>query len=424
MNKEKVALFENILHEVYSHYTNSSDFNGISLTNLMKLFKLNEVEMKNIIKEMLQNNKITLTFSSVFLNPYIKAFHDLSVEKQITLLDNESTDGICVYPSPHYLKQISSPKYTENEPYSRRLFYGEPHFQPVYFELSVLEKFFNDPRYIVHNDDYSGSIYVRSEFYDEMQEKDKINLQTFGLAYTEQSERCIIVYLRYLAKLSPDQQQYWKRYEISGKCKQNIDYLRNTLGEWAENVSIFIAFLEELHHVCEMTKKIGKPPLFRNDYKNNRPKEFAVFLRPTLKNYESFVHSLDKMLSENINKEFFRGDISLEEEIERADGKIEVRTKGTIALLEEWITSRFKPKDPEPMKKLFATLKRIRRERQKPAHSIQEDVYDKKYFKLQDDLIIDAYSAVRTLRLIFANHPLLKSYKVPDWLYEGKITLY
>ncbi|AVX19627.1 hypothetical protein SAMN02745885_02693 [Carboxydocella sporoproducens DSM 16521] len=59
MNKEKVALFENILHEVYSHYTNSSDFNGISLTNLMKLFKLNEVEMKNIIKEMLQNNKIT-----------------------------------------------------------------------------------------------------------------------------------------------------------------------------------------------------------------------------------------------------------------------------------------------------------------------------------------------------------------------------
>jgi len=61
--------------------------------------------------------------------------------------------------------------------------------------------------------------------------------------------------------------------------------------------------------------------------------------------------------------------------------------------------------------------------RQRPAHAVDEDRFDQKYFKEQRELIIEAYSAVRTLRLMFANHPDVESakIKIPDWLQEGKI---
>jgi hypothetical protein len=40
------------------------------------------------------------------------------------------------------------------------------------------------------------------------------------------------------------------------------------------------------------------------------------------------------------------------------------------------------------------------------------------------DLIMKAYNAMRTLRLILANHPNVRGYKVPDWLQTGKIWTY
>ncbi|MDF2605826.1 MAG: hypothetical protein K0S34_16 [Bacillales bacterium] len=421
---DREELLENISHEISMFYSKSSDFNGISFNNLIEIINISKTELKKILIELLKQNQITFTFSSVFLNPHIKAFKDLPIEKQLELLETESLEGVCIYPSPHFLERFIHLAHLEDSPYTKRLFFGEPQFEPVYFDMSVLERFFNDPRYQVHNDDYSGSIYVKDGYEETMTEKDEINLQTFGLAYNKDLERKIVVYLRYLNDLSSEQQQFWKGFEYSGICKQNIDYLRNTLGHWAENVSIFSAFIEELYHINEMSLIIGKPKLFRNDFKENRPKEFAIFLRPTLKNYNAFVHALDKMLSDNLNKDFFRGDIPLEDEIEREDGKIEIRNRGTIALLDEWITKNFIPKDPEPMKKIFKTLKKVRKERQKPAHSIQEDVFDKKYFTMQDDLIKDAYSAVRSIRLILANHPLIRGYEVPNWLYEGKVVLY
>ena len=58
-----------------------------------------------------------------------------------------------------------------------------------------------------------------------------------------------------------------------------------------------------------------------------------------------------------------------------------------------------------------------------PAHLVNEDQFDQKYFKEQREIIIDAYSAVRTIRLMFANHPRVKieEIEIPDWLQEGKI---
>lgn len=54
-------------------------------------------------------------------------------------------------------------------------------------------------------------------------------------------------------------------------------------------------------------------------------------------------------------------------------------------------------------------------------HAVHEDEFDQRYFREQRELVMKAYEAVRTLRLILANHPATKKHEVPDWLFKGEI---
>ncbi len=64
-------------------------------------------------------------------------------------------------------------------------------------------------------------------------------------------------------------------------------------------------------------------------------------LRSTLEEFNNFVLTLDKLLSDNIDREFFAGDVPYESEIERRDGKIIVQQKNPLRILNEWITNVF-----------------------------------------------------------------------------------
>mgnify|MGYP001597920611 CR=1 FL=1 len=116
-------------------------------------------------------------------------------------------------------------------------------------------------------------------------------------------------------------------------------------------------------------------------------------------------------------------DVEYTRDVIRSDGKTININKGTIHIMDEWL-NRIRFPDPEPRQCMIKTFKKIRDMSKYPAHTIKEDVFDQQYFKDQRLLIIDAYQAIRTLRLIFANHPNVKNYKVPEWLYKGLIWTY
>jgi hypothetical protein len=257
-----------------------------------------------------------------------------------------------------------------------------------------------------------------------MRESDKALLQTFGFSYSDQFDRSVAVFLRYLHDLTPEHQQIWKSKELEGQYRLHPDYYRSSiLGEWGTRHSIFDAFTLELEIINNMSEKMGKPHLFRHTYRDSRPREFGFLLRPTLHEFNSFALLLDKFMSDNINKEFFKGDIELENETERDDGKIIVSQKGTIQLLEQWVEKYFKPADPQPILEMISSFKKVRKLRQKPAHSVKENEFDQKYFKDQRRLVIEAYDSVRTLRLILANHPEVKADppEIDQMLFQGKI---
>jgi hypothetical protein len=417
-----------IIEQVVYRYLNSGDFNGLSFTTLEARLSAKKTTLLKVIADLVKNDQLEVIYGDYHPNPHIKAFSGLDKGEQITKLKNSKLlNQACLYPHPNVLKNRPEidKKYADR-PYTKELALGAGHLDFRAFDLAVLEIYRNDPRYHYYTNDISGWIAVTDKHYssEEMPASDKALLNTFGFCYNAAMDRAVAVFLRYLTGLTPEHQMIWKSKELTGEYKLHPDYYRNSiLGDWGTGISIFDAFIMELEIVNIMCSSMSKPPLFKQTFKESRPREFSFLLRPTLSEFNSFIHLLDKMMSDNLEKNFFKGQIRLETDAERADGKIVVTQKGTIQLLEEWITKYFRSKDPSAANRMFSVFKEIRKLRQKPAHSINENEFDQKYFKEQRRLAVDAYNAVRSIRIILANHPAVKANppKIDELLQQGKI---
>ncbi len=229
------------------------------------------------------------------VNPHIKRFRPKDVDQQLRFL-RDAPDSICLYPSPGYLETTVPVDYERERPFTRRLCLGTPQIEPVFFELHVLERYHADPRYVFKFHDYAGSISISDDHYEAetTHERDKVLLQTFGMARNEHSTRGVAVFTYYLSRLTPEHQQHWLGHIHPGKCRLVGDYFRTAiLGEWAECLSIYDALLAEQFHINAMCDLIGFPRLFRRSFEAQRPRALGVLLRPTRRNYEEFVHVLD-----------------------------------------------------------------------------------------------------------------------------------
>lgn len=415
---------EIICNEIIEHYLKSNDFNGIPVSILLDKIEKEWSEVKAVIQDLIKNVRIRVIDDKTDINPHIIRLGFEPIANQLKKVNTDKPEYMCLYPTESILKKVVNPLDYSLEPYKLRLALGEAQLSYVSFDLSVLEFYRNDPRYIYENNDIQGHIYCDDE---DFSESDKTFLQTYGFAYDKDFNRAVAVFLNYLADLTPEHQQIWKAKELPDNFKLHPDYYRNTiLGEWGERVPICQAFLYELFLINRMCEAMNRPPLFRNDYGeygDDRPRKFHFLIRPTLEEFNSFVMLFDKMLSDNINKDFFLNEIDYETEHEREDGKIIVRQKGTLQLLDDWIRYTFPNIDFSNWDKAYTSLKKVRRLRQKPAHAIKEDVFDQKYFKEQRELIINAYDSVMTIRSIFSNHLEVKAanIEIPDWLEKGEI---
>ncbi|MBK8330149.1 MAG: hypothetical protein IPL09_11945 [Bacteroidetes bacterium] len=432
---------ERIENIVYDFFVVSSDFNGIPLRNISEKLNIDYENSIEIIKELVKDNIVSIQSST---NPHIIGFQHYPIDSQIHILEeakkikevvhsfgeitisSEDTEySICLYPSKSYLQKKRDLADFGNAFYTKQLALAEPHLTPIFFEIEVLDRYFNDPRFDFKFEDYSGQI---SCLYDEnenpiVREEDQIFLKTFGLGFDENGDRLAVVYLRYLKDLTPEHQIYWKSRQKTGNCKMLEEYHQNTIqGNWTFSYSIFSGFIGEQKCINDLTKIIFTKPLFRKSFENeNRPKEFTFFFTPTLKNYNDFILLLDKMISENINKDFFEGKVDFFEFKELENGLVERQSKGTLQLFEEWLTSVFNVKGDGTVSELFKPLRKIRKERQSPAHRINENQYDRQLIEKQKIIMDDIYLVFRNLRNIFHQHPKARDFEIPDWLENGKI---
>lgn len=434
-----------IPQEVADFYLSSRDFNGIPLAKLYERIGLPEAEFKNKIVEEIKNRKIDLVYEGDIPNPHIKPFPAPKVEQQLTKLQGISIEesikksheeaekigvgdfafsiladdiGCCVYPTPEYLQKIVDWKQYASRPFTLRLAMGEWQLRPYFFELGVLAIYRNDPRYRYHTDDITGSLSAVSE--ELLRPSDQIHISHFGFGFDDKHDRAVAVLLTDLSKLTPQHQQIWKAKMLGDyyKFKLHPDFRRSILGHFYDGSSVFSAFVEELKLIKEMTTKMRGIPLLKKTFEwNEKPENFGFLLLPTQREFELFAQTLDRMLSDNINEEFFDGTIT-ETDLQNGEELSEIKS---IRKLEIWLNKNIRFPNPEPKDEMLKTLRSVRRLRSKPAHTYTENEWNAKFFNDQKELVKKAYRAVRTLRLIFSNHPASRMVEVPEWLQNGEI---
>jgi hypothetical protein len=420
---------DEIVGVICKAFVNSRDFNGIPASALTAAADLSWPQLRPRVEALVRARKVDAAFASHCVNPHIKRLPDMSVEDQVKGLELEEPTGICLYPTAEVVAAGGDLRRYDGLPYTRRLAVAEAQLTPIFFELNVLERYFRDPRYSCRFLDRAGSISVHDEHYlsGQMAERDKVLLQSFGIGYDEKRNRVVVVYLRYLADLSSEHQQVWKAHEVGGRCTMNSDYARSSIhGMFPEYYSVYEAFIQEQLEINNLSQLIGKPPLFRSTFEGRkRPVDFLPMLRPALRNFQEFALTLDKMLSDNLNRDFFRGDIPLEDKVTAGDGSVEVRQLGTITLLERWLNAKYRDRDGEEIgNEVVEPLREVRKARQPTAHSLSQDAYDSSLPNAQDALLAAALRSLQKLRLIFSSHRNAREYTAPDWLDGDKIVFY
>jgi hypothetical protein len=219
--------------------------------------------------------------------------------------------------------------------------------------------------------------------------------------------------------LSARHQGYWASHRVRGKCKIERNYgLRSIFGEFTDGISVYSALLEEISHINRLCELIGLPWLFRNDFSEEPPRGFGLLMNTTRQDYLNFVQILDKIISENLNQDFFA-----RQGFRPVDSTTN-QTKGTLTLLYEWLKRFVRIEDEDGAQTIMAPLKRVRKERQPNAHTIVRDNYSRNYQKLKEDLAREVYMSISNLRAFFQTHPRAKDYEIPTALDAKNIVLY
>jgi hypothetical protein len=422
--------FDPILGAILSAFIESAQrnsFNGLLAASLLR-FEDNPDRLRAHLASLVDEHKITCVFASVQVNMHIKRFADLPIDRQRALLKTEALQEFCVYPTGSEIVKNIDVTQWNNRPFSKALALVEPQLDYRAFDMGALERYTNDPRYALKFEDYMGSMSIRDESFGDQgfPDRDKVSLQTFGLGISHKSIPHVVVYLRYLADLSPEHQQYWNSYMVSDDvrmCKQY--YESSLLGKFWKNRSTRYAIVEEMNLINALSESIWGARLFRDLLSRDVPIGLTAFLRPTADNFHRFVMALDKLLSEGIDIKFFNGKVPLEKEEVRPDARIEVQRKGSLTLLDEWLRAEIVWDDANEFRRVvIAPLREVRRLRQEPAHTFTTDRFSTDYYDRRRKLLWAVFNSLSNIRATLAKHPSARDIKVPLWLDDEGIDVF
>ena len=212
MIKEPNSLLKLIV-KYFLESSQKGSFNGISVGKLYSGFADTEPKLIRMqLGDLVSGGKVNCVFDEV--NPHIKRYEDLPKENQIKELLSKGCGSFCIYPTASVIRNNFDVNSWDDRPFSKLLLLGVPQISFKAFEMGALERYTNDPRYVVNFKDYMGNMSISSEYYnsEDISDRDKVSVQYFGLGHDKQRRPYLIVYLRYLHDLTPEHQQYWNSF--------------------------------------------------------------------------------------------------------------------------------------------------------------------------------------------------------------------
>lgn len=409
-----------IISAVVERYLGSGDYNGLPLSWLPDL-GVELLKARTVSKQLVREGRLRVSAEG---NPHILGFEPQDEQTQLNAISNANPDQTCLYPTRDILlRHLNSDEYADR-PFTRMLAEGTPQLKHLFFDLRILEFYRSDPRFTFWVNDVSGSIGIKDEFYesDATLARDKTFIRAFGFAFDHSFRRTVGACVRYLSDLSPEHQLKWQSETVKGKYKLHPGYWTTHIcGQFDDHVPVFDAILKEMEIINEMCWAIGRPHLFKRTFNTkNKPRQLCFLIRPTLREYNEFIHTLDKITSENIDRRFFLNDIKFVK-TKTKRGKTTTTTLGSLGALDEWLKTVFKTDDRKSISEMIKCFKSIRSMRTDPAHKLDDNIFDQEFIKKQQKVAQETYLSFRTLRLILACHPSTSSVPVPTELKNGKI---
>lgn len=294
-----------------------------------------------------------------------------------------------------------------NEGYYTQQIKDKNPYKLVYFEAKVLNDFIYDPRYQINNFIFKCNISIKEKFdnTDDFDDNNKIILDNIGFGYNEKNVRIISVFLKNLSELPYKMQNRFYTYEINNNTFLDPGFIKSINGRWNDEISIINAIhyeMKQINEICE-----GDENFFKEIYSDNNLKEFNILLLPTKNEYNSFISTFDKLLSDNINKKYFK---------EKSES---YREKNTIRLLKEWLEKI--DVDSEIINKIINPIVNVRNQRNKPSHSISDDEYNIDFYNEQTNILKSVYCSLKCLINVLIKYYKKENFNLEEWFINNNI---
>lgn len=400
---------KSLLQETLEYYFDSRDFNGLPLMG--NASNADKTAAIRLVKDGL----IQVVSDKDYPNPHIRPWSSKrSTEDQIECIKklDENAFSIVLYPTPQALKSYKSKKRYPGMPYRQEMGRGKGTLELAFFRFDILEQYRNDPRFDFSYWDFGARASIGSEAYDDTGEPegDKTHIEHIGFAYdiSEYSPsnpsspviRRVAAFYGDLADLSATHQQRWRTYEVSDKnLKPHPAWFMSQMGHFPDGIGPFERLFYELGNINELfTGAFGKP-LFKT---SDRPNDFGWILRASQHEWDSFIHQLDKLLSDNMDHKALTAT-----GIPRKDSK--GRDSGSLFRLEQFFRKTGLTK--EQSKSVVEPMRNVRAARQKPAHELRKNITDKTFVHKQISLLEEVNNSLHRARVWLQGHPTNKGWE-------------
>jgi hypothetical protein len=401
-----------LLKAVQKRYLSSPDFNGLHVRH----DDFSERELQ-AAAELVAAGLVQVVGPDDYMNIHIRPWPSRrSPEMQMKELLELSRDdyGVALYPLAKAMKRVKLPTKYDDAPFSRAMARGRSTLEVAFFSPDVLESYRNDARFRFSMNDFGIKFWLTDDAFDQEGhlEKDNVSLIHLGFAYDlseytrEDSESVILrrvaAFYGDLDDLTPEHQRRWSSYEVDA---EGVDphpvWFASQMGNWPDGVGPFQRFTQELENIGDLFEKVWGKRLFKS---HEAPEDFGWILRADQREWDHFIHSLDKLLSDNIDGTALDG-----------AGVIKVNTAGqqmgTLARLELFMTMH--RVESAKAKWVLAPLRKVRAARQKPAHSLRANVTDRTFVHKQMRLMHDVDEVLINLRQWLASHPENRGWNDP-----------
>lgn len=401
-----------LLKAVKKRYLKSPDFNGLHIR-----FSPSSSDEIQAAVELVEVGLVQVVGLDDYMNIHIRPWPSRRTPlMQVEELRELSADdyGVALYPMAKAMKQVKLPARYDDAPFSRAMARGRSTLEIAYFSPDVLEGYRNDARFRFGMSDFGINFGLTDEAHDQDDHlgKDEVSLIHLGFAYDMSRSspndpepvllRRVAAFYGDLDDLTPEHQQRWSSYQVEANgVDPHPVWFSAQMGTWPDGVGPFQRFAQELENIGDLFENVWGTRLFRT---HAIPDDFGWILRADQREWDHFIHSLDKLLSDNLDGAAL--DKAGVEKKNEAGQQL-----GTLARLELFMIANHV--EPDRAKWALSPLREVRAARQKPAHSLRTNVTDQTFVRKQMRLMRDVDEVLINIRQWLASHPRNRAWADP-----------